>query len=172
MTKLTVAFRKFANAPKKPITPMPPAIPQSTVPVLLEGFPVCGKSSLLGSPRFLLTLFDWAPLLTIVLWTLPQKYPSRKQSHPDKSGDPAGHGASPWREMTCCGNLSHHIHWFRCRLVVWIIGYGDQIHNDVTTVLGSCLNFYLTMGCFCPNNTFIFLIAITACDPKADQPTP
>jgi hypothetical protein len=48
MTELTVAFCKFAKAPEKRI---PHAFPQSTVPILLEGLPVCGKSLLLGWDR-------------------------------------------------------------------------------------------------------------------------
>ena len=65
--------------------------------------------------------FNSFKLRGLWVYTLPFRYPQRKKSHGDKSGDLGGHGTSPKREMRRPGNMFRRTFIGAC--AVWRWGY-------------------------------------------------
>jgi hypothetical protein len=55
--------------------------------------------------------FSSSIVLGLEIKKLVLRYARQKQSQEERSGEGAGHGISVLQEMTCCGNISHVLHF-------------------------------------------------------------
>jgi hypothetical protein len=112
----------------------------------------------------LVLFFSSAKVLGLEMKTLLFRYPHKKQSQADWSGERAGHGTSPTRQMTCCRNISRRT--LTDALAVWVVAPSCWNQTDETSIPRQRNSYSQKVHCFAKKSSDVTLTAATSLSSK------